>query len=414
MAKRLKVLISAYACSPLRGSEPGVGWGFIKALAEHHDLWILTEKEKFQAEVEIALQKDPKLASKVQFHFIQKKRNRTLRKIWPPSYYRYYRRWHWDAFLFAQQLHEKVGFDLAHQLTMVGFREPGYLWQLDIPFVWGPVGGIGFFPWRFLTEVGLKGSIYYIGYNCINFLHSHFLPRPKKAAKKAGQGLITATPENQAGALNYWGCNSMVMTEVGLPCPVSSEISRRAEGESLKIVWTGLHVPRKALGLTLKGLSLLDREINWELHVLGKGEKTERWKNNAQQQGIADRCHFHGWLTRQDALSVMQTSHVLLITSLRDLTSTVTIEALALGVPIICLDHCGFSHVVTSECGIKIPVTSPRQVAAEIAASIKQIWGDEVWRQDLASGALHRADFFSWEKKAKQIDGIYKKVIVSP
>jgi glycosyltransferase involved in cell wall biosynthesis len=110
----------------------------------------------------------------------------------------------------------------------------------------------------------------------------------------------------------------------------------------------------------------------------------------------------------------MQTCHVLLITSLRDLTSTVTIEALALGLPIICLDHCGFAHVVTPECGIKIPVTSPRQVAAEIAGCIKKIWEDEAWRQGLSSGALLRARDFSWENKAKQIGEIYKKVLGSP
>ncbi len=44
------------------------------------------------------------------------------------------------------------------------------------------------------------------------------------------------------------------------------------------------------------------------------------------------------------------------ITSLKDLTSTVLLEALAQGVPVICPDHCGFADVVTGECGLKIPM----------------------------------------------------------
>ena len=40
--KRLRVLISAYACEPGKGSEPGVGWNFSKEMAKHHDLWVLT------------------------------------------------------------------------------------------------------------------------------------------------------------------------------------------------------------------------------------------------------------------------------------------------------------------------------------------------------------------------------------
>lgn len=43
---RLKVLVSAYACSPERGSEPAVGWGFVSALRKFHDLWVIVEEEK--------------------------------------------------------------------------------------------------------------------------------------------------------------------------------------------------------------------------------------------------------------------------------------------------------------------------------------------------------------------------------
>ncbi len=126
MTKRLKIVISAYACSPYKGSEPGVGWGFVRALAMHHDLWVITEKEKFQTEIEEYLQGNPEFAAHVNFYFIQKKRNRPLRKIWPPSYYWYYRKWHLMAYHKAEQLHSEINFDVAHQLTMVGFREPGY------------------------------------------------------------------------------------------------------------------------------------------------------------------------------------------------------------------------------------------------------------------------------------------------
>ena len=42
-AQRLtRVLISAYACEPQRGSEPGVGWHWAVEAARHHDVWVLT------------------------------------------------------------------------------------------------------------------------------------------------------------------------------------------------------------------------------------------------------------------------------------------------------------------------------------------------------------------------------------
>ena len=53
----------------------------------------------------------------------------------------------------------------------------------------------------------------------------------------------------------------------------------------------------------------------------------------------------------------MQDADIALITSLRELTSTV-IESLSLGLPVVCLDHCGFSDVIDESCGIKVPVTN--------------------------------------------------------
>lgn len=409
MNTRLKVLISAYACSPYKGSEPGVGWGFVSALAQYHDLWVIVEAEKFRADIEHYLAENPQFSQSVRFIYLTKQRNRLLRKIWPPSYYWYYRRWHEDALVLAQTLHKEVGFDLVHQLTMVGFREPGYLWKLGIPFVWGPVGGMGLFPWRFLPVVGAYGALYYLGYNLFNAWQMRFLQRPKLAARSAGLGLIAATRENQIGAAKYWGCSSELINEVGLPSTPALQPTRRLSGEALRLIWTGLHTPGKALNLALAALATLPKNLNWELHVLGKGLRTLHWQHMAQQLGLAERCYFHGWLPRDEAMQIMASSHLMLITSLRDLTSTVTIEALALGLPIVCLDHCGFAGVVDDTCGIKVPVKTPANTVAELANAIEHLATDETLRFKLAEGAALRAQDFSWEKKAAAVDQIYRK-----
>jgi len=409
MTTRLKILVSAYACSPYKGSEPGVGWGFVSVLAQHHDLWVIVEEEKFHADIERYLAEHPQFPRSVRFEFIRKKRNRMLRRLWPPSYYWYYRRWHQEAYALALRLHRDVGFDLAHQLTMVGFREPGYLWKLGIPFVWGPVGGMGLFPSRFLSEVGIHGALYYLGYNLLNSWEMRFAARPRRAARAAGCGLLAATPENQAGAQRYWGCASTVMPEVGLPPTRVLVPAQRESHRPLRLVWTGIHVPRKALNLALKALAMLPNDVQCELSVLGQGPRTPAWKRLAERIGVSERTVFHGWLPRESALELMASCHLLLITSLRDLTSTVTIEALALGLPIVCLDHCGFAAVVDDTCGIKVPVTTPRGVIRGLAMAIERLARDEDLRYRLANGAVQRALEFSWEAKAEQLDRIYRR-----
>jgi glycosyltransferase involved in cell wall biosynthesis len=408
MKQRLKILVCAYACSPVKGSEPGVGWGFVHAMARYHDLWVIVEEEKFRKDIADFLKENPDLSHSVQFIFIRKRRNRLLRRIWPPSYYWYYRLWHEEAFEIAKKMHEELHFDLVHQLTMVGFREPGYLWKLGIPFVWGPVGGMGLFPWRFLPTLGVSGACYYAGYNLYNVVQTRFMCRPRKAARAAGKGLIFATSENACLANTYWSCDGVVIPEVGLPGILVAQTRVRKHGESLAIVWSGMHVPRKALNIALHAVARLPASSAWELHILGEGKRTDKWKRLAEQLGVARHCHFHGLLPRKEALAIMRNAHVMLITSLRDLTSTVTIEALSLGLPVVTLNHCGFATAVDDSCGLKISVTTPEEVISGITAALQSLEQDEQTRQLLGRGALERACNFTWEEKAVKVNGIYR------
>ena len=46
--KNNKILVSAYSCEPNRGSEPGVGWTYVKEMSKYFDLIVLTRVDKRQ------------------------------------------------------------------------------------------------------------------------------------------------------------------------------------------------------------------------------------------------------------------------------------------------------------------------------------------------------------------------------
>jgi glycosyltransferase involved in cell wall biosynthesis len=245
-----------------------------------------------------------------------------------------YRDWQKAAYELGAQLHRKERFDIVHHLTMVGFREPGFFWKLDVPFVWGPIGGIENTPWRFLPTMGVKGTIYFGLRNVINSLHRRFLCRPKHAFRKAHGSIIAATGGIRREIGRWYGEESSVICEIGPPLNITSDYSLRKQKEPLKLVWSGLHDPGKALPLLLNAGASLSKQIAWRLHILGIGPCTPKWKRLAQHLHIEGQCNWHGWLRRDDALSLMHRAHVFVITSLKDLTSTVLLEALSLGVPV--------------------------------------------------------------------------------
>ncbi len=44
----MKILASAYACDPRVGSEPGIGWNWVRQIARRHDCWLITRENNVE------------------------------------------------------------------------------------------------------------------------------------------------------------------------------------------------------------------------------------------------------------------------------------------------------------------------------------------------------------------------------
>lgn len=202
-----------------------------------------------------------------------------------------------------------------------------------------------------------------------------------------------------------------MLCEVGLPGKVAETFAlRKVDREPLRLVWSAGHLSGKALPILMRSLATLPSEIKWSLDILGQGRETRSWQKSARHLGVDYGCKWHGWVTRDEVIQVMSGCHLMIISSLKDLTSTVIIEALSQGLPVVCLDHCGFSDVITSACGIKIPVTDMNGVVQGMADAIALIANDEELRRRMAAAALVRAADYGWDNKARQLTAIYLDV----
>jgi len=406
----MKVLISAYACSPFQGSEPGMGWNFVSSLAHMHELHIITEN-KFREDIDKYFEEYPEQKSYYHFYFVKRLRLKLLRKILPPSYYWTYAAWQRKALKLAMELDKKEHFDIVHQLNMLGYREPGYLWKMDKPFVWGPMGNFNITPWKLLPMMGWYGAVFYAFRNMLNWWQARHKTRVRKAALKADT-IICAMEDDRKAVKRFYGKDAVVIPEVGLTELNNNDLqlSERKPDEKLKICWSGIHIPRKALPLLLESIPYCQNRDDIELHILGQGQCTKSWKKLASKLGI-NNIIWYGQTSRGEALGVMQQCHVFTMTSLSDATSTVLLEALSIGMPVIALNHLGFAGVINENCGIKINLESPLQIKKDIASAIDKLYENEARRKSLADGAIKRAQDFSWSEKAKMIDEIYQRAV---
>src|SRR5437764_1125865 len=124
----LKILMSAYACEPDRGSEPGVGWRWVlETAALGHEVWVITRASN-AANIDrgLALERNNARNKLSNLHF-----SYFDLPLWARWWKRgnfgvhlYYVLWQWGAYRQACALHKAAGFDAVHHITFGVTRHP--------------------------------------------------------------------------------------------------------------------------------------------------------------------------------------------------------------------------------------------------------------------------------------------------
>ncbi len=408
---RPRVLLLAYTCSPERGSEAGVGWNRAVESARHFDTWVICEEHEFAAEIRCHEQVHGPVPG-LHFHFVPLRRWERLAGGTQVSWYLVLKLWHRRAYRAACRLHQELRFDLVHQLTFCGFREPGYLWKLDAPFVWGPVGGTQNYPWRFLPHAGLGGAASEALRNVCNWLQVRFSPRVHRAVRKSTV-LLAANSTCRRDIGRFHGKTPELLLETGVSRVAAAPHGHAGADDVLRILWSGQLVPRKALHLLIEALARLPAEVRYELRVLGRGPQERRWRRLARRLGVDRHATWLGWLPHQEALQQYAWADLFVFTSLRDTSGNVFLEALAAGLPVVCLDHQGAGDVITAECGVKIAVTRPGEVVDDLAAAILRLARAPAERRQLGQGALELARQYLWSRQGQRMTDLYRRAMAA-
>src|SRR3954463_7276302 len=134
----MRLLVSAYACEPGRGSEGEIGWSLVHELAKRHDVWVLTRANtRFVHEAAFSTMPKPE-----SLHFLYYDTPKWARwyKRGKRFFLIYYYVWQIGSWFEARRFLRRQSVDFAHHLTGAMDWMPSGLALLPLPFVWGPVG----------------------------------------------------------------------------------------------------------------------------------------------------------------------------------------------------------------------------------------------------------------------------------
>jgi glycosyltransferase involved in cell wall biosynthesis len=403
----MKLLLSAYACEPNKGSEPGVGWNWVQALLRRaYDLHVITRSNN-RADIEMAA---PAGNNGAKFVYYDLPRWMQFWKKWPGGIYLYYLLWQIGAYRKAKRLHATEKFDCVHHVTFVSFRQPSFMGLLGIPFIFGPVGGGETMPRSLLKGLPFSGRL-------------------AEAIRSAGNSLVKVDPLMH---LTFSRAQIIACTTdetlVRIPrrfrgkCVVQRAIGiDKAEigtaGSSVKcrnqflyigrlLYWKGLHLAFRALNEVRQSIP------DATLKVIGDGKDRAWLMQVARDEGVGEAIEWVRAKPHDEIWREYRESIAFVFPSLHDSGGMVVLEALAAGLPVICLDLGGPGSIVNASCGFVVMTgqNGEQAVVRDLAQAMASMSADNDYRGRLAKQGPRRAAELTWDAAA---DALYSSAALA-
>lgn len=396
----MKLLVSAYACEPNKGSEPGVGWNWTQALLRRgYEVHVITRSNNRPAIENAFIGK--KLPLAVSYYDLP----RWARgwKYWPGGIYLYYLLWQIGAYRLAKKLHAKEGFDRVQHVTFASFRQPSFMGGLGIPFLFGPVGGGEAMPAAFHKGISFVGRVAEASRDLGNaliaydpFMHYTF---------SRAQTIACTTPETLVRIPRRFRAKCMVQLAIGIN-DAEIETACAPPPSAPQFLFIGRLLYWKGLHLLLRAMALVRQSVpNARLKIIGDGDDRAWLESVARDARVADLVEWISARPHDEVWREYRESLAFVFPSLHDSGGMVVLEALAAGLPVICLDLGGPGVIVTSSCGVVIPGRTGNEASAikGLAEAMIQMATDSEYRASLSTGAIARARQMTWDVAANAV-----------
>jgi len=402
----MRILLSAYACEPGKGSEPEVGWQWATGLARHASVTVVTRaNNKASIEAELASRAATECGRPEFIYYDLPAFFIRLKSLGLPMRI-YYLLWQIGAAHAIARLKDR--YDIVQHLTFNAFALPGFLWFRHPAVVLGPLGGGMMTKWSHLRWFQPKSRITEILRSLFVTLSSW---SPTLWISCAFARLILVANEDTLQRIPrpfHYKMHRLLETA----CPLLVESSRCETRPLNRFIWIGSLEPRKAPAIAIEAVErVLLKGDPASLTIVGDGPLRDPLKRILARRNLTGAIELRGKMTRENALRTLGEHTALIFTSVRDTSGNVVLEAMAQGLPVIAFNHQGIPEMVDDSCGYLVePFVDGDEVEA-FAKSITEIIGHPNVAGAKGRAARDKArGVLSWEDKWNTLIPLYRNL----
>jgi len=399
----VRILLSAFSCDPFKGSEPSVGWGWVKILnSKEHEVIVLVSGNHSKKNIELYLEKNS-LENTV-FKYVELPEFLFKNRRFYPQIYYYI--WQIKAYFFAKSISSLNKFDIVHHVTYVNIRHPSFLWSLGDKFIFGPVSGGDSAPSELRKSASIKQRVSYIVRDISKYL-TILDPFARKCINKSDVVHVTTDSTLKLIPKNYKG-------EIKKTFAIAFESNENKFGKELdldnvKIMYAGMFQHLKGMHLGIKAFANVfnSNYSNISLSMVGDGEEFVNWNKMASNLSVQENIYWKGWLDRDRLLKFYDSHHIFLFPSIQDSGGMVLLEAMSKGLVPIVLDLGGPSEICDQTCAEIVDVSGLKEedVIKNLEEKIVHLINNPDIYKEKSIKAIERASQFSWEDKYNCVYG---------
>ena len=205
--------------------------------------------------------------------------------------------------------------------------------------------------------------------------------------------------------INYAVVPNVINTDFFKPIEVGR--GRRAGRKKKKMIFIGGLTPRKGIPYLLEALKIVrdGGRNDFIMHIVGDGPYRKRYEEMAKNMNIDNKVIFHGKVTDEEKLRLLQEVDFMVLPSLYESFGVVLLEAMACGKPVITTSSGGQKEFVNENTGILVPPKDANALADAIEFMLDHC-------HEYSPQKLHEyvRENFSYEKIGRQLHEIYESV----